>query len=208
MRKQLTCFFALIVSVLGAYAQTQMTGKVLDRNGQPLEAISVKEKNGTSGTTTDKLGNYSITLSAPDATLVFSGVGLTTEEVATLGKTFADVTLLTSVENMGAVEIVGTRSLRRSSTETPVPVDIIPVSKITNTLGQVDLNQILQYVAPSFNSNRQSGSDGADHVDPASLRGLGPDQTLVLVNGKRWHQSSLVNIFGSRGRGNTGTDLN
>ena len=75
-------------------------------------------------------------------------------------------------------------------------------------MGQVDLNQILQYVAPSFNSNRQSGSDGADHVDPATIRGLGPDQTLVLVNGKRWHQSSLVNLYGSRGRGNTGTDLN
>ncbi|RZK25332.1 MAG: TonB-dependent receptor, partial [Hymenobacter sp.] len=52
------------------------------------------------------------------------------------------------------------------------------------------------------------GADGADHVDPATLRGLGPDQTLVLVNGKRWHQSSLVNLFGTRGRGNTGTDLN
>jgi iron complex outermembrane receptor protein len=63
-------------------------------------------------------------------------------------------------------------------------------------------------VAPSFNANRQSGADGADHIDPATLRGLGPDQTLVLVNGKRRHQSSLINIFGSRGRGNTGTDLN
>ncbi|MDO9375970.1 MAG: TonB-dependent receptor [Ferruginibacter sp.] len=208
MIKQLTCFLALIVSTLGAFAQTQMSGKVVDRNGQPLEGISVKEKSGTAGAITDKLGNYSVNLSSGTATLVFSGVGFTTEEVTTTGKTFADVTLVTSVENMGAVEIVGTRSLRRSSTETPVPVDIIPVSRITNTLGQVDLNQILQYVAPSFNSNRQSGSDGADHVDPASLRGLGPDQTLVLVNGKRWHQSSLVNIFGSRGRGNTGTDLN
>ena len=70
------------------------------------------------------------------------------------------------------------------------------------------MNQLLQFAAPSFNSNRQTGSDGADHVDPASLRGLGPDQTLVLINGKRRHQSALVNLFGSRGRGNTGTDLN
>ena len=67
---------------------------------------------------------------------------------------------------------------------------------------------MLQYVAPSFNANKQSGSDGADHVDPASLRGMGPDQTLVLINGKRRHQSSLINLFGTRGRGNTGTDLN
>lgn len=67
---------------------------------------------------------------------------------------------------------------------------------------------MLQYVAPSFNSNKQSGADGVDHIDPATLRGLGPDQTLVLINGKRRHQSSLINLFGSRGRDNTGTDLN
>ena len=60
----------------------------------------------------------------------------------------------------------------------------------------------------TFNATKQSGSDGADHIVPASLRGLGPDQTLVLINGKRRHQSSLVNIFGTRGRGNSGTDLN
>lgn len=66
----------------------------------------------------------------------------------------------------------------------------------------------MQFSAPSFNSNKQSGSDGADAVDPASLRGLGPDQTLLLLNGKRYHQSSLVNLFGTRGRGNTGSDLN
>jgi iron complex outermembrane receptor protein len=87
-------------------------------------------------------------------------------------------------------------------------VDIIDVREVTAKTGQLDVNQLLQFVAPSFNSNRQTGADGADHVDPASLRGLGPDQTLVLVNGKRWHQSALVNLFGSRGRGNTGTDLN
>lgn len=66
----------------------------------------------------------------------------------------------------------------------------------------------MQFSAPSFNSNKQSGSDGADAVDPATLRGLGPDQTLLLLNGKRYHQSSLVNLFGTRGRGNTGSDLN
>ena len=82
-----------------------------------------------------------------------------------------------------------------------MPIDVIPVELVTSTVGQLDLNQLLQFVAPSFNSNRQSGSDGADHIDPATLRGLGPDQTLVLVNGKRRHQSSLVNLYGTRGRG-------
>ena len=89
-----------------------------------------------------------------------------------------------------------------------VPVDVIEVKQLSQSTGQVEINQLLQFSAPSFNSNKQSGSDGSDAVDPASLRGLGPDQTLLLVNGKRYHQSSLVNLFGTRGRGNTGSDLN
>ena len=118
------------------------------------------------------------------------------------------VRLAASSTALEGVQVVGTRSLNRSVTDSPSPVDIIDVQQVTARTGQLDVNQLLQFVAPSFNSNRQTGADGADHVDPASLRGLGPDQTLVLVNGKRWHQSALVNLFGSRGRGNTGTDLN
>ena len=106
------------------------------------------------------------------------------------------------------VVLTGTRNKNRTSVNTPVPVDVIDIKQISETTGQVDVNQLLQFSAPSFNSNKQSGSDGADAVDPATLRGLGPDQTLVLLNGKRYHQSSLVNLFGTRGRGNTGTDLN
>lgn len=103
---------------------------------------------------------------------------------------------------------VGSRSTERVRTETPVPVDLLPVAELANDAGQLDLGQLLQFTAPSFNSNRQSGSDGSDHVDAATLRGLGPDQVLVLVNGKRRHTSSLVYIFGTRARGNVGTDLN
>jgi iron complex outermembrane receptor protein len=207
MRKSMICLISLMICAAFTFAQTTIKGKVTDRNGQPLQQVSVKEKGTSGGTSTDRDGNYSLTISSKDAVLVFSGAGLTQQEV-TAGDGYVDITLTPSAILLGAVEIVGSRSLKRSATETAVPVDIIPISKITNTVGQVDLNQILQYVAPSFNSNRQSGSDGADHIDPASLRGLGPDQTLVLVNGKRRHQSSLVNLFGSRGRGNTGTDLN
>ncbi|MEP6674710.1 MAG: TonB-dependent receptor [Ferruginibacter sp.] len=209
MRKLAFCLMAMLFCACSAFAQTTtIKGKVVDRNNQPVEGASVKEKGTNNGTTTDKDGNYTLKVSNADATLVFSGAGLTEQERSAKGTTYVEAAMISSNVTMGAVEIVGTRSLRRSATETPVPVDIIPIAKITNTLGQADLNQILQYVAPSFNSNRQTGADGADHVDPATLRGLGPDQTLVLVNGKRFHQSSLVNLFGTRGRGNTGTDLN
>lgn len=106
------------------------------------------------------------------------------------------------------VLLTGSRNKKRTVVNSAVPVDVIEVKQVSQTTGQVEVNQLLQFSAPSFNSNKQSGSDGADAVDPASLRGLGPDQTLLLLNGKRYHQSSLVNLFGTRGRGNTGSDLN
>lgn len=106
------------------------------------------------------------------------------------------------------VTIVGSRRVNASATDTPVPIDFIALSKVSEQGGQFDLSQSLQYLSPSFNSTRQTGADGADLIDSAALRGLGSDQTLVLVNGKRRHTTALVNLFGARNRGNTGTDLN
>lgn len=114
----------------------------------------------------------------------------------------------TKVEALQEVQIVGSRNTKRTVLNSAVPIDIINVKDVTTQSGKIEINELLQYLAPSFNANKQSGSDGADHVDPATLRGMGPDQTLVLINGKRRHQSSLINLFGTRGRGNTGTDLN
>ncbi|EJL73723.1 TonB-dependent receptor plug domain-containing protein [Chryseobacterium populi] len=106
------------------------------------------------------------------------------------------------------VAITGSRNKKRTVTNTPVPIDVIDIKQVSQSTGQIEVNQLLQFAAPSFNSNKQSGSDGADAVDPATLRGLGPDQTLLLLNGKRYHQSSLINLFGTKGRGNTGYDMN
>src|SRR6185503_10157103 len=68
-----------------------------------------------------------------------------------------------------------------------------------------ETNQILNVIAPSFNASHQSITDGTDHIDPADLRGLGPEHVLVLINGKRLHQSSLINVFSG---GTVGVDLN
>jgi iron complex outermembrane receptor protein len=108
------------------------------------------------------------------------------------------------------VTVVGSRKTlpAASATDTLVPVDIYSMSKAAEGGGQFDLAQTLQYLSPSFNSTRQTGADGADLIDSAALRGLGSDQTLVLVNGKRRHTVALVNLFGARNRGSTGTDMN
>ena len=103
---------------------------------------------------------------------------------------------------------VGSRNKSRVATDTPVPVDVINIGAQSVMAPQTDLNQLLNYAAPSFTSNTTTVADGTDHIDPAQLRGLGPDQVLVLLNGKRRHTSSLVNINGSPGRGSVGTDLN
>src|SRR6185369_2014868 len=101
----------------------------------------------------------------------------------------------TKTQELKEVLIVGSRNSKRTIVKSAVPIDIIDVKSVTTQSGKIEINELLQYVAPSFNANKQSGSDGADHVDPATLRGMGPDQTLVLINGKRQHQSSLINIY-------------
>ena len=207
MTKSYLSLFLVLLS-LSAFAQKfKVSGKITDVNGEPLIGASVIEKGTNNGTTADGSGVYTLSVGYSGATLIVTYVGYNKIEKEINGQetqnfTLEDATLLSQVT------VVGSRNMNRSSTDTPAPVDVINIQEVTTKQGQLDVNQLLQFAAPSFNSNRQTGSDGADHVDPASLRGLGPDQTLVLINGKRRHQSALVNLFGSRGRGNTGTDLN
>jgi iron complex outermembrane receptor protein len=106
------------------------------------------------------------------------------------------------------VVVLGSRAGARSKTDSPVPVDVFNIKETSVVLPQSSIGQILNAVAPSFTSTIQTNSDGTDHLDPAQLRGLGPDQVLVLVNGKRRHTSALVNVNGTPGRGTVGTDLN
>ena len=195
------------ISFSGLIAQSTVTGSVTDGTGVGLIGASVSEKGTTNGTTTDLDGNFSFMVNNSNSTLVISFTGFATQEVALGGSSTVDIVLVEGVR-LGDVQITGSRSYKRSATTTAVAVDIIDVQEIAARNGNAELNKILQYLAPSFNAQKQSGSDGAEHIDPASLRGLGPDQTLILINGKRRHQSSLVNIFGTRGRGNSGTDMN
>jgi len=106
-----------------------------------------------------------------------------------------------------AIIVTGTRRTDRTLADSPVPIDVIGADAIANS-GQVETNKILNSLVPSFNFPQPSIADGTDALRPASLRGLSPDQTLVLVNGKRRHVSSLLNINGTVGRGSAAVDLN
>jgi iron complex outermembrane receptor protein len=200
--------FLLLLSVTALAQTTSVRGRVTNEAGEAMTGVSIAVRGTSTGTTTDGNGNFELSNVAPDAVLLFSYIGYNTQEVRVDGRSQLNVVMREAAQSLQDVVVVGSRSHNRSVTETPVPIDVIPIREVAITAGQLDVNQLLQLVAPSFNANRQSGSDGSDHVDPATIRGLGPDQTLVLVNGKRRHQSSLINIFGTRGRGNTGTDLN
>jgi len=206
MKKIYFTLFVCIFSASFTMAQNSISGKITDDNNQPLPGASVIEKGTVNGTTADFDGNYSLTV-GENAVLVVSFVGYETKEISVNGMSEINISLGQGLQ-LKEVLVVGSRSPKRTAVDTPVPVDILDVSDLASTTGKVEINDILQYAAPSFNATKQSGSDGADHIVPASLRGLGPDQTLVLINGKRRHQSSLVNVFGTRGRGNSGTDLN
>ncbi|MEZ2414890.1 TonB-dependent receptor domain-containing protein [Muriicola sp. E247] len=184
---------------------SQITGTVKDEDGTPLPGASVVKKGTQVGTTTDFDGNFSIEAIIGDR-LIVSYIGFEPKEVQ-VNSTIMAITLVSGVQ-LAEVVITGSRNPNRTATESTVPIDVINVKELATAAPQVNLNQILNYVAPSFTSNTQTISDGTDHIDPASLRGLGPDQVLVLINGKRRHTSSLINVNGTFGRGSVGTDLN
>ncbi len=105
------------------------------------------------------------------------------------------------------VTVIGSRASFSSAQDAPVPVSVLSNETLTNT-GATELGRAIQAAAPSFNFSSSSISDGTDALRPATLRGLGPDQTLVLINGKRRHTSALIHVNTSVGRGTAGTDMN
>ena len=200
-------FILTLLLTVGLTAQEiKVSGVVTDDTKGPLPGTTILVKGTTKGTTSDADGKYSI-MAKSGETLQFSYVGLQTQNIKVTGST-VNVTLIGSGETLQDVVILGSRNTARTVTESAVPIDVISMKDIASQGPQVNLNQILNMVAPSFTSNTTTVADGTDHIDPAQLRGLGPDQVLVLVNGKRRHTSSLVNINGSPGRGSVGTDLN
>ena len=134
------------------------------------------------------------------------GLALTIASLFATGAAFAQTA--PAADDSGAVVVVtGTRVSNRTVLDTSAPVDVISADTLKNA-GTTELNQALSIALPSLNFPRPALTDGTDTIRPATLRGMAPDQTLVLVNSKRRHASALVNLNGSIGRGSAAVDLN
>ena len=105
-----------------------------------------------------------------------------------------------AVTQLDQLTVLGNRTQARTVLESPVPIDVLGAQDIRSS-GYTDISQILQSLLPSFNFPHPTTPDGNTHIRSATLRGLSPDQTLVLVNGKRRHASAWVNTGGTVGKG-------
>jgi len=193
-----------------AQETSAITGRVVgESTGQPLAGATVSVTPGGAGAITDAEGRFRIDVPPGKYSVEFSFTGNASamrQVDVSSGPAEIQLTLRDDPRYAETIVVVGSRT-PRSATKSPVPIDVITSEQIEE-VGQIETNQVLRTVAPSYNASHQAISDGTDHVDPASLRGLGPDQTLVLLNGKRHHPSALVNVNGTFGRGTVGTDLN
>ena len=189
---------------------TAIHGVVKDDHGANLAGASIRVNQSVA--TSDENGQYNLAVPAGTAQVVVNLVGFQEQTknvaVANQENKQVDFVLAAASGQLNDVVVIGSRAAPRTALTSPVPVDVFDVKKIASLGAQTTVGQILNYVAPSFTSTTQSLGDGTDEVDPISLRGLGPDQVLVLVNGKRRYNSALVNVNGTFGKGTVGTDLN
>ena len=210
-----TLVVAVLVAVASpASAQTPtgtLTGRVVGSSGEPLQGAAISIANTQRGATSRADGSYQVTLPAGRHELRVRLLGYSAVRdfvnITAGSTTTKDFTLEKAATTLEAVAIVGTRGEERSVISAPAPIDVLSTVDIQQT-GRTETAQMIQAVAPSFNFPRTSIGDGTDHIRPATLRGLAPDQSLVLINGKRRHTSALVNLNGFVGRGSQAVDLN
>ena len=186
------------------YAQTEVTGTVADESGEPLIGVNIQEKGTANGVVTNIDGKYTITVGELPATLIFSYVGYATQAVQATSAT-TDVVMTEGV-GLGEVVITGSRTAPRSSTDTPLPIDVISAKELNST-GQNSFDKALTFKVPSFNSVNTPVNDATSLLDPYEIRNMGPSRTLILINGKRKNTSALLYTQTSPGRGETGADI-
>lgn len=195
------------------YAQSNgtLSGKVIDAKTKEPLAARLVVPSMRRGAAAKADGTFSLQLPAGTYDIQASYTSYKTLKrsvVITAGQTTEIAFEMTEdlVRTAEAV-VLGTRRADRTVVESPVPIDVVPAQELRQS-GFTETNQMIQMVVPSFNFPRPSIADGTDALRPATIRGLGPDQTLVLINGKRRHTTALVHVNGTSGRGSTGVDMN
>lgn len=201
---------AAVPATLAAQNGT-ITGHVLDEAGTPLQGATVFLVGTQFGGLAHGDGSYRISVPAGRYAIRARLLGYTavTDSVTVTagGTTTRDFRLQKAASALEAVTVLGARGQERTVLNAPVPIDVLPSTEIRST-GRTETAQMIQAIAPSFNFPRTTLGDATDNVRPATLRGLSPDQALVLVNGKRRHVSAVVNVNGFVGRGSEAVDLN
>ena len=191
----------LALAPMSVLAQGTVEGTVSDADGMSLPDVQVAISALTIGDLTDSDGNYAIEQVPAGTHMVeFRLLGfepISMEVTVMDGETARlDATMNEAVILLEAVAVVGSRAQPRTVTESMVPIDIIRTSDIINQ-GGTDFADLLRNVVPSFNVNIQPISDAATFARPANLRGLAPDHTLVLINGKRRHRTAVITWYGN-----------
>lgn len=207
MRKVLLGLVLSLCAIWTMAQQKTYSGKVSDEAGKPMAGATIALKGAKAKAISSNTGTFTIA-AEKGATLEISFSGYESQSIQLTDELSLSISLKPASGTIEEVVVTGTRGLPRSKVESTVPVDVLDVKSLITEIPQTNITDILNNIAPSFNSTTQTVADGTDHIDPATVRGLGPDQTLVLVNGKRRYTSALVNVNGTMGRGSVGTDLN
>ena len=208
-KRYFSCIVAILFGIasvmpMTASADTLKVG-VQDQNGNAIPGAKVQRGNQEQTTDASGVAMFSDVAGAQSLTVI--AIGFSSKRLnTTAGQTEVTV-VLAPIQTVDAVVVVGTRSIGRRALQAPVPIEVVNREQLSLT-GQSETGRVLQMLVPSFNFSSSSISDGTDALRPATLRGLGPDQTLVLVNGKRRHKSALLHVNTSVGRGTAGTDFN
>jgi iron complex outermembrane receptor protein len=198
----------ILFATVHLMAQTRsITGVVTDKTGGvPIAGANVMVKGSNIGAPTDKEGKFELQVPASSTTLVISFLGYDSEEILIPETNYVKASLETVASELSEIVVVGSRVAQRTSTDTPLPVDVLS-SKELQTTGQLTFDKALQYTVPSFNTVQTPVNDATSLLDPYEIRNMGPSRTLILVNGKRKNPSSLVYTQTSPGRGETGADI-
>lgn len=208
-KRHFWCIFAILLGITSVMPLTasaeELKVVVQDQNGNAISAAKVQI--GAEEQTTDDAGAATFSDVRGGQAVMVTAIGFSTKRLnTTVGQTEVTV-MLAPIQTVESVVVVGTRSIGRRALQAPVPIDVVNRKQLSLT-GQSETGRVLQMLVPSFNFSSSTISDGTDALRPATLRGLGPDQTLVLINGKRRHKSALLHVNTSVGRGTAGTDFN